>query len=94
VPGGISRNVGPAAAVHSGRRHCKRTFAVHSICTESTTHAVVPACKAQRAMPMAGGARDCWLLIDAVCATAIAVLTTICEGVTMAGDKPVFAASM
>jgi hypothetical protein len=45
-------------------------------------------------MPTAGGARDCSLLIDAVCATAAAAVTTICEGVTMAGDKPVVAASM
>ncbi len=36
------------------------------------------------------------LFIDAVCATAAAAVTTICEGVTMAmaRDKPVVAASM
>jgi hypothetical protein len=45
-------------------------------------------------MPTAGGARDCWLFIDAVCATAAAAVMTICEGVTMARDKPVVAASM
>jgi hypothetical protein len=45
-------------------------------------------------MPTAGGARDCRLFIDAVCATAVAAVTTICEVVTMAGDKPVFAGSM
>jgi hypothetical protein len=45
-------------------------------------------------MPMAGGARDCWLFIDAVCATAAALVATICKGVTMARDKPVVAASM
>jgi anti-sigma-K factor RskA len=45
-------------------------------------------------MPTAGGARDCWRFIDAVCATAVAAVTTICEGVTRAGDKPVVAASM
>jgi hypothetical protein len=45
-------------------------------------------------MPTAGGARDRWLSIDAVCATAAAAATTICEGVTMARDKPVFASSM
>jgi hypothetical protein len=45
-------------------------------------------------MPTAGGARDCLLFIDAVCATAVAAVTTICEGVPMAGDKPVVAASM
>jgi hypothetical protein len=43
---------------------------------------------------MAGGARNCLLLIDAVCATAAAAVTTICEGVTMARDKPVVVASM
>jgi hypothetical protein len=45
-------------------------------------------------MPMAGGVRDYLLLIDAVCATAVAAATTICEGVSMARDKPVVAASM
>ncbi len=64
---------------------------------ESTTHAVVSdlveACTAQHAMPMASGARDCLLLINAVCATAAAV-TTIWEGITMARDKPIVAASM
>jgi hypothetical protein len=45
-------------------------------------------------MPIEGGARDRWLLIDSVCATVAAAVTTICEGVTMAGDKPVVAASM
>jgi hypothetical protein len=45
-------------------------------------------------MPTAGGARDCWRFIDAVCATAVAAVTRICEGVTMARDKPVFASSM
>jgi hypothetical protein len=45
-------------------------------------------------MPTTGGARDCWLLIDEVCATAVAALTTICEGVTTAGDKPMVAAAM
>jgi hypothetical protein len=44
-------------------------------------------------MPTAGGARDYWRFIDAVCATAVAAATTICEGVTMARDKPVAAAS-
>jgi hypothetical protein len=44
-------------------------------------------------MPTAGGARDCWLFIDAVCATAVAAVTTICEGVTMARDNPIFAHS-
>ncbi len=66
--------------------------------TESTTHAVVQAlveaCTAQHETPMAGGARDRWLFLDAECATAVAAVTTICEGVTMAGDKPVVAASM
>ena len=67
--------------------------------TESTTHAVVQAlveaCTAQHETPMAGGARDRWLLMDAECATAVAAVTTICEGFTMAGDnKPVVAASM
>ena len=61
---------------------------------EVTTHAVVPARTPQHAMPTAGGARGCWLLIDAVCATAAAVGTTIYEGVTMARDKPAVAASM
>jgi hypothetical protein len=45
-------------------------------------------------MPTAGGARDCWLFIDAVCATAAAAVLRICEGVTMAGDKPIVGASM
>jgi hypothetical protein len=45
-------------------------------------------------MPTAGWARDCWRFIDAVCATAAAAVTTICEVVTMAGDKPIFASSM
>jgi hypothetical protein len=45
-------------------------------------------------MPMAGGAQHCLLFIDAVCATAAAAVTTICEGVAMAGDKPAVAASM
>ncbi len=57
----------------------------------------MPSCqrvRAQHAMPTAGGARDRWLSIDAVCATAAAAATTICEGVTMARDKPVFASSM
>jgi hypothetical protein len=66
--------------------------------TELTTHAVVQAleeaCTAQHTMPMEGGARDCWPFIDAVCATVAATVTTICEGVTMAGDKPMVAASM
>jgi hypothetical protein len=44
--------------------------------------------------PRPGGARDCWLFIDAVCATAAAAVTTICEGVTMARDKPIVAHSM
>jgi hypothetical protein len=65
---------------------------------ESTTHAVVPAlveaCTAQHEMPTAGGARDCLLFIDAVCATAAAAVMTICEGVTMARDKPIVAATM
>jgi hypothetical protein len=43
---------------------------------------------------MAGGARDCRLFIDAMCATAVAAATAICEGVSMARDKPVVAASM
>jgi hypothetical protein len=42
---------------------------------------------------MAGWVRDCWLFIDAVCALAAAAVTTICEGVTMARDKPIFAHS-
>ena len=49
------------------------------------------ACTPQHEMPMAGGARDCWLLIDAVCATAAAAMTTISKGVTMARDKPAVA---
>jgi hypothetical protein len=52
------------------------------------------ACTAQHAMPMAGGAQYCWRFIDAVCATAAAAVTTICEGITMARDKPIVAASM
>jgi hypothetical protein len=43
--------------------------------------------------PMAG-ARDCLLFIDAVCVTAAAAVATICEGVGLARDKPVVAASM
>ena len=62
--------------------------------TETTAHAVVPACTEQHEMPMAGGARHCRLLIDAVCATAVAAATTICEGISIARDKPVVAASM
>jgi hypothetical protein len=54
----------------------------------------VEACTGQHETPMAGGARCCWLFIDAVCATAVAAVTTICEGVTMVRDKPVIAASM
>jgi hypothetical protein len=45
-------------------------------------------------MPMAGRAQYCWRFIDAVCATAAAAVTTICEGITMARDKPIVAASM
>jgi hypothetical protein len=48
----------------------------------------------QHEMPTAGGARDWWLFINAVCATAAATVTTICEGITMARDKPIVAASM
>ena len=55
---------------------------------------LVEACTAQHAMPMASGARDCLLFINAVCATAAAAVTTICEGITMARDKPIVAASM
>jgi hypothetical protein len=43
---------------------------------------------------MAGGARDFRLFIDAVCATAAAAVMTICEGVSMVGDKPTVTASM
>jgi hypothetical protein len=39
-------------------------------------------------MPMEG------LFSDAVCATAAAAVTMICEGISMARDKPVVAASM
>jgi hypothetical protein len=42
-------------------------------------------------MPIAGGARDCWLFIDAMCSAAAAAGTTICEGITMARDKPAVA---
>jgi hypothetical protein len=77
--------------------YAKRTWGWASS-AESTTHAVVPtlveACTGQDEMPTTGGARDCWLLIDTVSATAVAALTTICEGVTTAGDKPMVAASM
>jgi hypothetical protein len=45
-------------------------------------------------MPTAGGAHDCWRFIDLVCATAVAAVTTICERVTMARDKPIVAVSM
>ena len=44
--------------------------------------------------PMAGGAQDCRLIIDAMCATAAAVVTTISKGVTMTRDKPIIAHSM
>jgi hypothetical protein len=44
--------------------------------------------------PRPGGARDCWLFIDVVCATAAAAVTMICEGVTKARDKPIVAHSM
>ena len=54
----------------------------------------VEVCTAQHEMPMTGGARDYWLFIDAVYTTAAAAATTICEGVTMARDKPIVAASM
>ena len=84
------------------QRHGKRTFARKptyglASSTELTTHAVVQAlveaCATQHAMSMAGGARYCLLFIDAVCATAAAAVTTICEGVNMARDKPIVAHS-
>jgi hypothetical protein len=82
------------AAAHS---HTKRTCGWASR-AELTTHAVVPAlveaCTAEHTMPMESGARDRLLCSDAVCATAAAAVTTICEGITMARDKPVVAASM
>ena len=66
--------------------------------TESTTHAVVPALvearTGQHETPTAGGARDCLLFINAVCATAAAAVTMICDGVAMARDKPIVAVSM
>jgi hypothetical protein len=40
-------------------------------------------------MPTAGGAQHCWILLDALYTTAAAAATTICEGVTMARDKPI-----
>ncbi len=87
----------PGKGTASAHPHAKRTCGWASS-AESTTHAVVPAlvdaCTAQHKMPTAGGARDCLLFIDAVCATAAAVVTTICKGVSMARDKPVVAASM
>ena len=50
--------------------------------------ALEEACIAQHEMPIADGARDCWLFIDAVCEIAAVVATMIREGVTMARDKP------
>jgi hypothetical protein len=83
----------PGKDMANAHPHAKRTCGWASS-TELTTHALVPARTGQHETPTAGGARCCLLLIDAVCATAVAAVTTIREGVTMARDKPVFASSM
>jgi hypothetical protein len=43
---------------------------------------------------MAGRTRAWWLFIDAVWEIAAAAVTTSCEGVTMAGERPILAYSM
>ena len=93
--GGSTRHWIPCRVGH-GKRPFARTFAhAARLAAQSlTTHALVPARTGQHVMPTADGARDCLLFIDAVCATAAAAVTTICEGVSMARDKPVVAASM
>jgi hypothetical protein len=40
---------------------------------------------------MAGGTRAWWLFSGAVCATAAAAATTICEGITIARNRPTVA---